>query len=380
MKTMKSFKCLVAMFIMAMAFAVTGLTAQAAETTIANGQTVTGTQRGYTWYKYVVPANGYMHVTVDSDGQYGADFDILASNKSTRIASLDANDSYYDDVYHAVAKGQVFYIKTYQYSSSTYHKINIRMRSGNITYGDKEFYQKTSQGYKWIGKFTNATLKNGVYVGIRANQTGIMSVNTTSDRSFYTALCNYRKYPVTYGFYTGNYSSGTYYDTIGYGVARGYTYYLKFYSDSSYAGTKTIVFNAAIKAAYAPATTMQRAVNLPYNRVVTTAFLAGTKNVSWYKFQLNAPRAINIYTMAQFYGNSRDSYYITIYRYGSRNPLKQVACSGYTYTNIKGNNLVSNSRRQGLTTRGSKLGRGTYYILISTNSFRANGAVAVQWR
>lgn len=373
---MKIWRGIIALCMMTIAVFFTGITAQAAEEILNQGQTVTKTDNDVTYYKIVVPYNGYLHISMESDGGFGTFFYLLRSDKTTEIASFQANSYGNDDVYHAVKKGQVFYVKADAGYGSSYYSLKYDMTSANLVYNNKKFNMR----------FTNETLNNGVYVAVRTNQIGRLCINTNADAYFYMQLCNNRKYPISYGNWVGNYyhkdgNHKGWVDTTEYGVNRG-IYYLKFYNNTKGSnGSRRIAFTTRLVAAYAPAANIRRAVNLPYNRAVTTAFIAGTRNNSWYQIRLNAPRILSLYTNARFWYNTRDSYYVTVYRYGSNRPISRtMRFSGYTYTRCNANGQIQTlSNTRGLRTSG-RLGRGTYYVLVSTNSIRATGAVTVWWR
>ena len=375
----QTLKIFITMFIFAVAFIMTGIDSEAAKyVTLKEGKWATGSYNVANYYKIVAPSTGYCRIFVDaglvvsSQEKSKTSFDILNGERTKRLATIYADSKNTDDIYHYLKKGQVLYVKTAGKSGDK-HRVAFKMAEPNLIY---------KFGNTFNMQFTDETLKNGVYVGLKANKTGIMTFNTVSSDVFNIMLTNASKTPLSVevspiGKY---YSAGkTYLDTVEFGVKQNQIYYMKLTDTYGGWGKNRIVFKAGIKAAYYPSVTMNTARALGYNKPVTTALY--TKGYSWYKFYLSSPRKVSIYINTVIYRNSKDRYYTTIYKQGSSRPIytDNKGEHGFTYTSIKNGNIYINSSVDELKPNYA-LSKGMYYIKIMTTSYTANGYTKVWYK
>lgn len=376
----KTLKIFVTMFIFVMAFVMTGITSEAATKTLTNGKWTTGTynRSSYDYYKIVAPSTGYCRIMVDAglvkNDSTETTFRVVKNDKSTSLCSLYSCGKYMDEVYHYMKKGQVIYIKTDGRSGDKY-RVAFKMAGANLIY---------RFGNTFNMKFTDETLHMGVYVGIKANKTGILQFQTVSDYNFDMALTNASKTRLSVDNSTGRYysKSDAYYDIVEYGVKQNQIYYMKLSDSYAGPGTTQIMFKGGIKAAYYPSATMNTARALGYNRPVTTALY--TKGNSWYKFYLSRPMKASVYITPVIYRNSKDKVYVSLYKQGSSRPLyadtSNTATSGYAYTTIKNGTIYVNATYPVRLTPNYTLSKGMYYVRVATTAYTANGYVNVFYK
>lgn len=364
------------MFVFVMAIAMTGITAEAADSnkTLTQGKWMTGTYHeasGYHYYKITAPATGLVRIYVQSglvkkDGTETS-FTVLSSNKSTALCYLYASNKYQDGVCHYLKKGQTIWIKTNGRLGDKF-RVAYKMQSANPVY---------NVGSTYSIKLTNATLKSGLYLGFRAPKTGVFQVSSVSSGVYYMGLFNNQRKQLTYysdlGWYSDAYEACI--DVIEYGVKKNQIYYMKLTGSSTSAGAKTIALKGTVAAAYDPCTTMGAARAVGYNKPATTALY--TKCNSWYKFYLSSPSKVSVYINTVFHNNNKDKYYLSLYKQGSSKPLysdTKYGDSGYAYTDLNAaeTQVYIKSRTTELAPNYT-LSKGMYYLRVATTAYSANG-------
>lgn len=374
----KTLKLLIALFIFAVAFTFTAIPSEAASKTVTlkENKWTTGTYNlGYNYYKVVAPATGFCHIYVQSGlvikdiEESKTYFEIVDSTKKKRLAQITATSAGGDDIHHYLKKGEVIYVRTYGESGDK-HRVAFKMVSNNPIY---------TLGTNFNMKFTDTTLKNGVYVGFKANKTGVLVVNTTSTDVFNMFLTNRNRVNTSREVLMGHYHSSKekFFGKVEFGVQQNQVYYLKLTDTYGGYGDNRITFKAGIQAAYAPSTTMNTARGLAYSKPVTTALY--TKGYSWYKFYLSSPKKITLYVNTVIYRNSTDKFYVTVYKQGSSTPVyhDKTGKHGYTYTGIKNGALYSKSSTREYDLN---LGKGMYYVRVATTAYTANGYTKVWYK
>lgn len=374
MKIMKNtMKCLVAVFMMVMAFAVTGITAQAAVATFTP-QTWSDLKKDPMYVKatYTVPADGsiiipvkvpskgglvYAHVYGDSTFSVWAD--MYMDYACTKTVDSIYTPGQYDATggICAFPKGGTYYLKLYTYNDTPVeYAISGYFVNGanqDLTFGKASVvYQNDSSTW--------------VYHKIKAKQTGSLQVTVadSEDNYVYVKLANNRKKDLT------EYDM-TKLGTIHFGVQKGKVYYIatKANQDAMYGvQAKNVKINEK------SGSKQSKAVKVKRNKTVKGVHIANNKTgTDWYKFTLPSKRKFKLTVT----GGATDSVSSS---YGYSSDLKveiipankrQILYGARTY--------VVNGYKTGIESKGT-LSAGTYYIKVSKESKKSSGWYTLKWQ
>lgn len=378
MKAMKNtMKCLIAVFMMAMAFAVTGITAQAIEATYAPATWSDFNKDPVETSKtYQVPANSYIVIPVKipakgclyyshahGTSQFGLSANIYVDAACTTTASdyfYPPSDTEVVTSIYNFTKGGTYYLKV---RSSNKVPVNYAISSFFISGADRTLKSgKTTVMYqndynKWIYNKFKAT-KTG-YIAVSASELNNGSVNIQ--------LMNKKKKALSD---QDSVQNGTLY----FGVKKGQTYYVatKGGYDDIYA---LKIKQTAIKEK--SGSSKSKAVTMKRNKTYKGVQIADKKKSGndWYKFKLTSKKKFKLTIKGGATGSYVSPYYSD--NYSSDIGVKiipankyQTLRGAYSYV-INGTSTLESS---------GKLSAGTYYVQIYKCDKMASGWYSLKWK
>lgn len=263
---------------------------------------------------------------------------------------------------------------------AAYEKIFNITRSGNYYFGIKSSNTDptVSQRYGILalalyGNGGDRTVTNGKKISVwksvsgtqtnyfkfKASYTGYLTVG--SDERVQITLCNSKKAAASNAV-TNLYRStaGSTYNSVTFGVKKGYTYNVKITASSKYLDRysyyKLLVTNKAITEK--SGTKKSRAATIKRGYLKKGTITAGSSQSDWYKFKLTGKKKVTV-TMK---GDTNKKMYMTLYKGNSK-----IRTSSFYYKN------------SGITYTRT-LSKGTYYIKISRADKYSSGWYSLKWK
>lgn len=310
------------------------------------------------------------------------DFAVGAVNLDDSLAAGQVSFGIYKDkaLTQPVAQAAVAQAAVAPEDMEVYEKIFNITRSGNYYFGIKSSNTDpaVSQHYgvlAWAlyGNGGDRTVTNGKKISVwksvsgtqtnyfkfKAGYTGYLTVG--SDERVQITLCNSKK-AVASNAVTNLYRStaGSTYNSVTFGVKKGYTYNVKVTASSKYLDQyeyyKLLVTNKAITEK--SGTKKSRAATIKRGYLKKGTITAGSSQSDWYKFKLTGKKKVTV-TMK---GDTNKKMYMTLYKGNSK-----IRTSSFYYKNSS----IKYTRT---------LSKGTYYIKISRADKYSSGWYSLKWR
>ena len=371
MKTMKNtMKCLVAVFMMAMAFVVTGITAQAVEATYAPPVcTDLSVDPGTTTKTYIVPAKGYTIIPIyvpSKGGMYYAhahsvsDYGVYGDIYVDAACTVEASDYFYSISDTSVYSG----IFTFDRAGTYYLKLYTN-NSTPVEYYISSFFVSGENRTLTSGK-TTAIFQNDydsvVYSKFKATKTGYIAVSAAEiDGNYiYVTLMNNKKKALSDKCMVNN-------GTVYFGVQKGQTYYIATYtySDNMY---NLRVTQSQIKEK--SGSSKAKAVTINKNKTVKGVQIANKKasGNDWYKIYLPSSKKVTFTIKG---GVSSP--------YSSATELKIKIIPANSRVYLYGSTMWVENGTGKYSSKG-KLPAGTYYLQVSKYDKMASGWYSIKWK
>lgn len=376
MKSMKNtMKCLVAIFMMAMAFAVTGITAEAVEATyIPATYTDMTKDPGIAIKQYVIPAKGTIVIPIKIPSKGGLDIAYAGvaqtgySYRSMYIgcyyddACTSQLPSFYDSIDTAASGNDIAFSQ-----GGTYY---LQIKS----YGDGPQMLILGAGF---ASGADRTLKSGqttaiyhnsydtwVYSRFKATKTGYIAVTAAEpvaegqySSSIYVKLLNNKKKA---------YSDQTYLDntTAYYGVQKGKTYYIATKSSGEFYNLKVKFTKISEKSG----SSKSKAQTIKKNKTVKGVQIANKKasGNDWYKIYLPSSKKVTFTIKG---GTSSP--------YGRDLKIKIIPASSRIY--LTGDTMYVENGTAKYSSQGT-LPAGTYYLQVSKYNKMQSGWYSIKWK
>lgn len=363
MKLMKNtMKCFVAVFMMVMAFAVTGITAEAAEAAIVKDLANVPTPVIYTVNFAAGQTEALDTVNIPSKGSIlisaaaNTSTNIEFYNGATRVGYpmyLPATAETCDDVFEfSGPTTATIKLTRSSYAADTEGMVQFFMlfvNSGDASVSAKETTAYYSQNYT-----------ENSYTKISVNKTGYICVETPSTQysSVYVTLCNKSKKAVSEEIYVSSSSPYTYF-----AVSKG-TYYIKTRASSDgmynvrYTFTKVSEKSGSKKA---------KAVNIKKNKTIKGVLTANNKSqADWYKVKLTKKQVLKITYKSLNTGGYGD--------------IKLQVIPANKNMKIYGDTVKLANGTSGTAKSTGKWSAGTYYLKVTKGDKKASGYYQIKWK
>lgn len=364
MKSMKNtMKCLVAVFVMAMTFAVTGITAQAADAAVIKDLNSVPTP--------------IVHTVNFAAGQTEAVDTVNIPSKGTIIMYAAANT--YTDVaiYNGATEvGYGMYLSNdgstdegiFDFSAPTTATIKFTRSSyWSDTEGILQYYMyfvnsgNASVSAKQATAYYSQDYNDYSYTKISVSKTGYIKVETPAEEyaSVYVTLCNKNKKAVSDEIYVYDESPYTYF-----AVSKG-TYYIKTRVSSDKLYNVKYSFTQVKEKS---GSKKSKAVTIKKNKTVKGVLTANNKSqTDWYKIKMTKKQVLKL-TLKSFHTGTTGDIKIQIIPAN-----KNMTIIGDTVR------LYSSTQSQTAKSKG-KWSAGTYYLKVSKADKKASGYYQIKWK
>lgn len=300
------------------------------------------------YYKITVPSNGYITLRGTQGNKYTLTTQLYNSSKKA-ISNTSG--------YLQSSNG---YTSTYKVNKGTYY---VKVTAGSfIEYYFKYTFATTiSASNNKTFTVTPANSKQNIYVKIKPNKTGYITV-TDYNGSAYLTLCNKKQKAVSDQVYMSSSSSS--YKTAVFGVKKNETYYLKVNSNYP-VKMKYKVTGVSDKSGSKPS----KAKAIKKGKTAGGVITAGDSTADYYKVTLSKAQTLSLTMKGKL---SSGGYNVEVYSNKKCTKKYRMGSSTYNYYNSK-LTLKSTSSNK------NKLSKGTYYIKITRKNSKSNGYYSIKW-
>ena len=344
--------------------------AEAADYTLKNGKTQTGTYAGegedvYNYYKVTPSKDGYMAITAKTSDKSLLVVDICDANKD--IVASDISIAHKKTVLHKIEKKKVYYIRIKGTQDVTY----------NISYKMNTF-ETLSYAKKYTYTFTNASFKNkskSILLKIKSSISGNLNFMCKTENPITVQYLNNKKKVIS-GNITMKKNS-----LSGIGVKADKVYYVRLWNpENTISGTTTISnmkyqINSVSPTSYS---SRGNSYTLSYNKYKESLVPADGKSTHWYKVKLTKDQKLSVYVESRMLQMKGSFLKLDLYnRDGKRITSNSIVISDEAYATYKQGKYKMNYPVKSITT--GKLPSDTYYIRIISSSKKTSGSFRIKW-